>query len=79
MYCKISETNTLALTEKKPHRFLNLFSCRFDTLAYWLTFNKEILTLLSHGKYTNDYDFMIDFVYILAPPSPLNKVHLCAF
>ena len=21
-------------------------------------------------------DFMIDFIYILAPPSPLNKVHL---
>ena len=21
-------------------------------------------------------DFMIDFMYILAPPSPLNKVHL---
>ena len=76
MYCKVPETNTLALTEKKPHRFLNLFSCRFHTLAYWLTFNKEILTLLSHDKHTNDYNFMIDFMYILAPPSPLNKVHL---
>ena len=76
MYRKFPETNTLALSEKKPHRSLNLFSCRFHTLAYWLTFNSEILTLLSHHKHTNDYDFMIDFMYILAPPSPLNKVHL---
>ena len=61
---------------KKTHRSLNLFSCRFHTLAYSLTFNSEILTLLSHHKHTNDYGFMIDFMYILAPPSPLNKVCL---
>ena len=76
MYCKIPETNTLALTEKKPQRSLNLFSCPFHTLAYWLTFNSEILTLLSHDKHTIDYDFMINFTYIAAPPSTLNKVHL---
>ena len=78
MYCKVPETNTLALTEKKPHRFLNLFSCRFHTLAYWLTFNSEILTLLSHDKHTHVYVFMIDFMYILVPPYPLNKAHLKA-
>ena len=71
MYSKIPETNTLAFTEKKP-----CFSCRFHILAYWLTFNSQILTLLSHDKHTNDYDFMTDFMYILAPQSPLNKVHL---
>ena len=71
MYSKIPETNTLAFTEKKP-----CFSCRFHILAYWLTFNSQILTLFSHDKHTNDYDFMTDFMYILAPQSPLNKVHL---
>ena len=80
MYRKIAETNTLDLTEKKTIDFFNLFSCRFHTLAYWLTFNSEILTLLSHEKHTNDYDFIIDFIidfmYILVPMSPLNKVHL---
>ena len=76
MYRKIPETNTLSLSEEKPNRSLNLFSCRFHTLAYWLTFNSEILTLLSLDKHTNDYDFMIDFVYILAPPYPLSKVYL---
>ena len=75
MYRKIPETNTLSLSEEKPNRSLNLFSCRFHTLAYWLTFNSEILTLLSLDKHTNDYDFMIE-VYILAPPYPLSKVYL---
>ena len=76
MYRQFPETNTFALSEKKTHSSLNLFSCRFHTLAYWLTFNSEILTLLSHDKHTSDYDFMIDFMYILAPPSPLNKAYL---
>ena len=77
MHRKFPEANTLALTEK-THRFLNFFSCRFHTLAYWLTFNSEILALLSHGKHTHVYVFMIDFMYILAPASPLNKAHLKA-
>ena len=76
MYRKFPETNNLAITEKNSRDFLVFFSCRFHTVAYWLAFNSEILILLSHDKLTNDYDFMIDFMYIIAPPSPLHTAYL---
>ena len=65
MYRKILKNEHLTPYWIKTHGFLNLFSCRFE----------QILTLINHDKHNDDYDFMFDFMYIVAPPSPLNTAH----